>query len=236
MNKPVATTPKASGSNQRGFSLIEVLVALAITATILTLSYQALTSAINGSEKTQAAMDDIDVLSRAMHVIETDFKHVVARDSVLFNVETPFGFGTAIDNEYLLKFNRAGRPNPAMLKRSSLLRVGYRWTENTLYRDTWPEAEEAVIDEARSLELLTEVSDFEILYLPSDAENREGPWLDSWPDRGTSGMPVAVEVSIETEEFGRMKRLFLLNTEANVTRATSNDDSGDGEGGDDNNG
>ncbi|MCE2027970.1 type II secretion system minor pseudopilin GspJ [Sessilibacter corallicola] len=230
MNKPARHLSVGQTPQAQGFSLIEVLVALAITATILTLAYQSLTSAIDGSEKTQAAMDEIDTFARAMHILESDFKHVVARDSVLFNVESPNGFGTDIDNEYLLKFNRAGRPNPAMLKRSALLRVGYRWSDNILYRDTWPEAEEAVIDDARTLELLRDVTDFEILYLPSDADDRDGPWVDSWPDRGTSGMPVAVEVTLETEEFGRMKRLFLLSTEANITRRSSDDDDGNGDG------
>ncbi|WP_317932528.1 type II secretion system minor pseudopilin GspJ [Halioxenophilus sp. WMMB6] len=197
-------------SRQRGFTLIEVMVALAIGVIVIFLSYQTLRSAIDSAKVTKETMAEIDDLSRAMYLLEADFRHVVARNVSLYNVLITAGFSSEVDEEYLLRLVRDGRPNPASLPRSSLLQVGYRLQEETLYRDSWPESEEALADDASQLPLLTGVTELVIRYLPASAENRQGPWLERWPEQGVSGLPVAVEVQLETKDFGRITRLFLL--------------------------
>lgn len=196
-----------------GFTLIEVMVAMAIGVVVIFLSYQSLHAAITSSEVTQENLAEIDDLSRAMHLLETDFRHAVNRNSQLFNVVTPTGFSSEDDNDYQLKFVRAGRANPAGLPRSSLLQVGYRWEEEILYRDSWPEAMDAARGEGSELELITGVTEFLVRFLPPGAENSEGPWSERWPPSGTNNaaaLPIAVEVQVETERFGRITRLMLL--------------------------
>ncbi len=128
----------------------------------------------------------------------------------------PGGFSTEADDDYSIKFIRAGRPNPGGLLRSSLLQVGYRWDpdEKTLFRDSWPETIDARSEDAQELPIMTQVEDFSLRFLPSDASNNKGPWLERWPDQGKSGIPAAVEVTIETARFGRITRLLLLEVGA----------------------
>lgn len=224
-------------SNSKGFTLIELLVALALTAVVLTLASLALTSSINSAQSSREAMTDINSIARAMRILETDFKHTVARTSYLFGIATDNGFGTEIDNNYLIKFIRSGRPNPVDLRRSSLLQVGYRYQDQILYRDTWPETIDATLEDAEDIALLQGVTDFQILFLPLGSTSAEGPWVDEWPERGTTGLPIAVQVTIETEEFGRMTRLFTIVTEINNPRneAPPEDNSGEGGSGEGNN-
>ncbi len=186
-------------------------MAFAIGILVIALAYQTLSTAISGSEVTQEVLAEVDDISRAMYLLETDFRHVVDRDTQLFNVVIPAGFSTESDNDYLLKFVRGGRPNPANLVRSSLLQVGYRLEDETIYRETWPETQDAAVEDATQLPLLTGVTELLFRFLPPDADNREGPWSDGWPEPGgPEELPVAVEVEIEHEEFGRITRLFLL--------------------------
>lgn len=201
-------------SKQRGFTLIEVIVAFAIGVVAVFLSYQTLTAAITSSERTTAVATEIDDISRAMYLLETDFRHIIARDTSLFNVNIPTGFSTESDREYVLKFIRAGRPNPLALQRSALLQVGYRLEDKVLYRDTWPETIDPDREEAMPLELVFGVTDLVFHFLPANADNREGPWQDVWPGPSGSGLPIAVEIELETEAFGRIKRLFLLEAES----------------------
>ncbi len=203
-------------NSQGGFTLIEVLVAFAIGMVLVFLAYQTLSVAIAGSETSKENMAEVDDLSRSMYLLESDFRNLINRDTRLYNVVVPGGFSTEADDDYSIKFIRAGRPNPGGLLRSSLLQVGYRWDpdEKTLFRDSWPETIDARSEDAQELPIMTQVEDFSLRFLPSDASNNKGPWLERWPDQGKSGIPAAVEVTIETARFGRITRLLLLEVGA----------------------
>ena len=56
--------------------------------------------------------------------------------------------------------------------------------------------------------LLTEVKEFDLRFL-----NREGEWLVSWPDERHQEeiLPVAIDVTINTQEDGEINRKFLVN-------------------------
>lgn len=198
--------------NQQGFTLLEVLVAFGIGILLVFLSNQALHQATVSAEVTQENMAEVDDISRSMYLLESDFRNLVRRDTRLYNVVTESGFSSENDDDYNLKFIRSGRPNPGGLMRSALLQVGYRWDEDdkTLYRDSWPETIDARSEDADELPLMLEVENFELRFLPADARNLQGPWFERWPDEGKTGIPAAVEVTIETPRFGVIKRLILL--------------------------
>ncbi|BFM09592.1 type II secretion system minor pseudopilin GspJ [Halioxenophilus aromaticivorans] len=202
----------SNSSSQGGFTLLEVLVAFAIGMLLVFLAYQTLSVAITGTETSQENMAEVDDLSRSMYLLEADFRNLINRDTRLYNVVVPGGFSTEADDDYNLKFIRAGRPNPGGLIRSALLQVGYRWDPDTktLFRDSWPETIDARIEDAQQLPLMEEVEDFSMRFLPADAPNADGPWLERWPDEGKSGVPAAVEVNIETARFGKITRLIVL--------------------------
>jgi len=197
---------------QGGFTLIEVMVAFGIGMVLVFLAYQTLSAAITSSEQTKSAMAEIDDISRSMYLLESDFRNLINRDTSLYNVVVPSGFTSDDSEGYKLKFIRAGRANPMGIPRSSLQQVGYRWDaeEKILYRDAWPETIDAKPEDAKELQLMKEVESFELRFLPSDANDDEGPWLEKWPDEGKSGIPAAVEVTIETPRFGRITRLIML--------------------------
>ena len=195
---------------QKGFTLVELMIAMSVAFMVIVLGYQSLSVAINSGEGTQEALDELDSLTRFWSVLDLDIQQVIERPSSLYGVTDPTGFGSEMDGDYLLKFNRAGRPNPAGQARSSLLRVGYRLDDGVLYRDVWPESEEPVKDSAQSASLYSGVNDLQFRFLSPKANSvSSGPWLQTWPGQQFLGqLPAALEVTLELEGYGKIRRLY----------------------------
>ena len=72
-----------------------------------------------------------------------------------------------------------------------------------------------ILDERDALKqkLMTDVKDVVIRVLSNTATSlAAGPWLQDWPASGVQAntLPRALEVTIQTEDYGEMKRLFPL--------------------------
>jgi prepilin-type N-terminal cleavage/methylation domain-containing protein len=68
--------------NRRGFTLIEVMVALVATSTILAVGYTALTGTIDTRDRLRAHRADAERLVRAESLLRDALRHVVAADQV----------------------------------------------------------------------------------------------------------------------------------------------------------
>ena len=107
-------------ARQRGFTLIEVLIALSITAFVAALAYSSLSRAIDGVEGTRAIAERTSEINRAWTILSRDLRQFVprpVRDE--FGEEEPAMLGGPAAR-YLLSFTRAGWFNPNQLPRSSL--------------------------------------------------------------------------------------------------------------------
>ncbi|MDB2512038.1 type II secretion system minor pseudopilin GspJ [Luminiphilus sp.] len=63
----------------RGFTLIEVLIAMAITAFVSVLSYQALSTALTGIESVRAESERLHEINRAFNVLSRDIRQMTNR-------------------------------------------------------------------------------------------------------------------------------------------------------------
>ncbi|MCK5880608.1 MAG: prepilin-type N-terminal cleavage/methylation domain-containing protein, partial [Sinobacterium sp.] len=70
-----------NANRQSGFTLIEVLLAMSITAITAVMAYQAMDSAGRLAEVAQQEGDDLQKLSGAMSLIAQDFRHISPRKS-----------------------------------------------------------------------------------------------------------------------------------------------------------
>ena len=110
-----------------------------------------------------------------------------------------------------LALTRNAWDNFAGRARSNLQRVSWWLDDGEVRRAYWP-----VLDRASELPMidatvLSEVSEFEVRYLADRRSNVEGAWKFDWPVDGAAAttLPLAVEVSIEIEDWGRATRVFL---------------------------
>ncbi len=98
--------------SSRGFTLVEVLIALAITSFVATIAYTSLSATLNGAESTQAVAERSYQVNRALLILSRDLEHFVARPlrDEFGEAEPALQGGPAA--RFQLSFTRAGWHNP----------------------------------------------------------------------------------------------------------------------------
>ncbi len=207
-----------------GFTLIEVLIALAITAFVATIAYTSLSSVISGVESTRAAATRNYELNRALMILTRDLRQFTARSVTdEFGVRESALSGGELSRS-LLSFTRSGWNNPNGHKRSNLQRVNYRVEDNALWRESYQVLDRVSNSQPQRVKLLEGVEEVKVIFLSSldaidvgssgkglDTRN----WLDNWVvDTSNPGVtlppPVALEIQLEIEGWGEVRRLYAL--------------------------
>jgi general secretion pathway protein J len=192
-----------------GFTLLELLVALAIFGLLATMSYSGLQTVLTQQSFTEDAADRLSELQKLYLIMQRDIEQVVLRPiRDEFGDEQP----PLVGGENF-RMTRAGWRNPAGRLRSSLQRVGYAFEEDQLVRYSW-----LVLDRAQDseplIQLLTEdVESLQVRYFGADNE-----WKEQWPDTQNTAdpaiepalLPRMVEVTIEHKMYGPLVWLFQL--------------------------
>ncbi len=199
-----------SRTSARGFTLLEVLIAVAIFAVLSALAYGGLSSVLNASMKTRLANEQLQSLQLAMSLIQQDMIQIANRP-----VTDEFGqpapaLKSGSEFERIIEFTRRGWRNPAGARRSTLQRVAYQLNENTLERLYWRQLDRAPNPEMVRLPLLEKVKSLSFRYL-----GQAGAWREEWPPLTAApgapvGLPRAIEMKLETEQWGEITRLFAL--------------------------
>jgi len=199
---------------QSGFTLLEILVAITIFTLIGIASNSVLTRVLDGDEISQEKFQELQRLQRVMLTIERDFLQAANRPVRVEgeNNEVVMSGGSNIfDSEADgVGFVRAGWMNPQLiLPRSNMQTVAYRLAEGRLEKLYSNYVDNVVGAEPKVKVLLENVQDFQVeFYLgpKQDAEDNSN-WGDVFT--GTQ-LPEAIAVSITTENFGEIKRKFLM--------------------------
>lgn len=223
---------------QGGFTLVEVLVALSITAFVSVIAYTSLSSVINGVEGLRESTRRTYELNRAMMIIARDFREFVARPvrDEFGDVEPPIIGGPAA--RFMLSLTRSGWHNPNQHPRSNLQRVNYRLEDQGLWRDAYNVLDRASDTEPQTVLLLDGVEYMELAFLGSLANVEEkntgddldtSDWVESWIDGPNIGataqptpvaltgvadasytLPVAVEVRLQLSDWGEVRQMYVL--------------------------
>lgn len=207
-----------------GFTLVEVLIAMAITALVAAIAYSSLARVMAGVEGLRASADRSYEINRAMMILSRDLRHFAARP-----IRDEFGeFQPALTGgelaEFELSFTRTGWHNPLEHPRSSLQRVNYRIEEEALWRDSYVVLDRAGDTEPRSTLLLDNVELMQLAFLGKaqgaqlEMENDAidtANWPENWiSDTSTPGAPIdapqALEITFTLTDWGELRRLYVL--------------------------
>ncbi len=206
---------KTSQPLQQGFTLLEVLIAVTITAVIGLGVWQVINGVVNSRDRVNELAEQFDGLQRAMLLLERDIMQVVNRPA-----RDIYGdFQPALssrDDDFSLVLTRQGWRNPLGIRRSGLQRVGWEYTGSELRRRYRPMVDQGQEDDSRDVLLLEGVKRLEVRFLDS---NRS--WQPQWPtDEVMAGLtpgsrpdvplPLGMEVTLEHERFGTLVRTFAL--------------------------
>ena len=217
-------TSDVNSSRSAGFTLIEVLIALAITAFVATIAYNSLSTVLTGVESARQTAQRSYEINRAWMIISRDLRQFVPRPVRDEFGETEPAMLGGRAARYALAFTRAGWFNPNEVARSELQRVDYRVEDNALWRDSYAVLDRAPDTQAQSVKLLDNVESLDTAFLGALSEVRPGDdgvaletrnWSENWvadtstPDASLPP-PVAVELRLYLEDWGEMRRLYAL--------------------------
>jgi general secretion pathway protein J len=209
--------------SMRGFTLIEVLIAMAITAFVSLLSYQTLSTALTGIDSARSESDRLHEINRAFNVLSRDIRLISNRP-----VRDEFGMlASAVSGGELardpLRLTRSGWHNSTGAPRSTLQRVAYRLEEDRLLRLTYPVLDRTTAIEPTETVLIEDVEELAFRFLPSVnvvEVNRDQTidrrfWQDNWvADVGFTDKliepPAAIEVRITLSDWGELERLYVM--------------------------
>ncbi len=197
-------------SSATGFTLLELLVAMAIFAFLATASYGILDMALNTRDHTERAAKSLQNLQMGMTILQRDLMQLVNTSIVdEFGDEQP-ALLTPKDRRSLVEFTHSGWRNSANQARSNLQRVAYALDDNTLYRYHWPRLHRASQQQPIKAVLLKDIEEVELDYL--DQENSR--WHAEWPPitlTGNPGLPAALRLTITFLDGDQVVRLFGVN-------------------------
>ncbi|HEV8078021.1 MAG TPA: type II secretion system protein GspJ [Marinobacter sp.] len=197
---------------QKGFTLLEVMIAMAIGAIVMVISYQAFNIANRSVETGRDVLTEINALDRTWQLLAQDLRHVLAPVAVsdpnnfegakrLFRGET---LREGIAGESLiLQLTRGDWFNPTGRLRSDIQQVIYRVDEDSsLWRDYRPDRNLPVEDWRYSdnylhQRLLDNIGSIEMRFLSAQVVDRQGDgllegddytqdWDDIWPSNSDS--------------------------------------------------
>ncbi len=201
--------------NMSGFTLIEIMVAMAIFALIAVASTEVLRSVAASNELSEQRFEKLQQLQRAMLTIERDLLQAVPRPIRIegeSNQSVMVGNEGLLDSEtYGLAFVRAGWHNPQlMLPRSTLQAVAYRLQEGKLQRLYSNYVDNVSGYEPKQKVLLSDIEDFKLAFFLTGGGdiNDEDSWEESY--QGNT-IPSAISITIVSKDFGEIKRAFLLS-------------------------
>jgi len=206
----------------KGFTLLEVLVAMAIFSVVGLGANQMLRTVIDTHQKTKVQIKDFSDLSRAFAILERDMSQTIPR-SVRDEYGDPMPPLMLSTGPYFVEFTRTGWSNPIGLARSNLQRVAYQLNEEgELERRFW-----LVLDRAEDSEpvvqiILANVEGFRINLISEDGES-----TDVWPDSDSNLLiPVAAEVILQTKAYGELRKVFnFVDTPASTRDDQTNEES-----------
>jgi general secretion pathway protein J len=200
----------------RGFTLLEVLIAVAVFAALSAVAYGGLQAVLNADSQTRLRGEVLAELQVTLAVLERDLRQAVP-------VSPRDGFG---DRLPALRYSPlATAPELELVRAGSggvqrLRRIGWRVTEAGLERRSWAvldagddtEPGARVFLAAREAGGVREPVTMELRFVVSGGGDEET--LDSWPPLRPNGegrlLPSLVEVVLEVPGLGRIERHLAL--------------------------
>jgi len=198
----MSTVPDAKRS---GFTLLEILIAIAIVALLALMGYRALSALSESESRLSAEATKWRTLDLFFARLEADLREAVPR---------PARSGAAIEPAWLaavdaagndaLAFSRAG-PDFAIDPGSVGQRLGYRLRNGSIEVLYWPGYDRPRDGEATAYAPLSDVTQFRLSYLTAT-----GIWVDNWPIGGDADLPRATRVIVTLASGEEIERWLAL--------------------------
>ncbi len=188
-------------NHQKAFTLIEILIALAIFAIMSMMAYAGLAAILNVRESTVPKAEQLAQLQLTLHLLNEDLNQVVDR-----SVRDEFGateaaFSLGQGNE-ILALTRSAPTWGSEGTDTQLIRVSYRLEEGVLYRRIWSKLDRTQQTEFRTKKLINTKEVGLKKFNVSD---------QSWEPYLGGKLPSALDISFNIKDFGYVHKVFFIH-------------------------
>ncbi len=199
-----------SQGRNAGFTLLELVVVIAIFGVMSVMAYGGLNSVLTSRARVEEALNRTTILQKTYLRLRNDFQQVATRGiRDEFGIAQPAFYAPAGLGR--TEFTRGGWRNPQGFSRSGFERVSYRLDDKKLLRESWRVLDRAQDSLPVKTELLEGIEELRWRFLDA---NRQ--WHAQWPAAtsqtpqaiAASPPPLAVEITLVTKDSGELRYLF----------------------------
>jgi len=197
---------------QYGFTLMEVLVAMAVFGVLSALAYMTLGQTLSNSVMLTARMDRLQAIQRTMSYLSTDLVQAAPRAIRADLGQAQPALLSDFAAEFALQLTHNGWPNSAGVPRSTQQRSAYRIEEDELIRYHWNVLDRTVNNLPVATVLLDDIESLTFRFLQQDGE-----WVEQWPpgviqsSSDTNLLPRAVTIVLVLPDEGELTRVVEVS-------------------------
>lgn len=182
-----------------GFTLLEILIAMALFAIMSVMAYSGLRVLLDARAATSIRSERLAELQITLYLLAEDLAQIIARP-----IRDEYGatqIATRGENDgELLTLTRSVPTWSSYQTGSRLQRISYRFEKGILYRMAWQTVDRTQQTEYRRRKLI-ELEKIQLRFFDED-------WTDNWL---SNQAPKAVEIVFTIKGLGDVKRLFYIH-------------------------
>lgn len=197
--------------NNKGFTIIEVLVSLVIFSMIALVSSNILKSSLETEQKTSLHLDSIKELNLASTIIRRDLRQIVNISSKDFYGVDMYGTFISPMNSQSLMFNSNIKSLSDEI--SPIKRIQYEFDGNKLIRKQFFSSNPYDPDDFTNLDLIKDIDNLEFTFL------YENSWHESWPISLIASKKIPTLIKIE---FSKQNKDYSWIIDPNISYAIQN--------------
>ena len=194
---------------QKAFTLIEVLVAIAILGVVALLAYRATAAMTDGEARLSQESERWRTLDMLFARLESDMRQAIPRSARIGARREPAWFAVSADSaaNSAVAFTRAG-PEFSVEPGIAGQRIGYRLRDGAIEALYWPQLDNLATVTPSAFVLARDITRFRVSQLDSS-----NAWTPQWPPYGgskTDALPRAVRIEIGFADGTTVERVIAL--------------------------
>ena len=197
---------------QGAFTLIEVLVALAVFGVLSAMAYMTLGQTLSNSDMLTERMDRLQAIQRTVNYISNELLQAAPRSIRADLGQAQPALRSSFAADFALELTHNGWPNSAGVPRSTQQRTAYRIEDDELIRYHWNVLDRTVNNIPVATILLDDIESLTFRFLLDN-----GDWTDQWPPIAAGAasdstlLPRAVELTLVLPDEGEITRVVEVS-------------------------